>query len=32
MEVETFVLPLNKEEIFEFIFEKAKEYFLDIIE
>jgi len=32
MEVESFELPLKEDEIFDFVFERAKEYFLDIIE
>ena len=32
MEVESFALPEKEDEIFDFVFEKAKEYFSDIIE
>jgi hypothetical protein len=32
MEVESFLLPENEEEIFDFIFEKAKDFYLDKLE
>jgi hypothetical protein len=32
MEVETFILPENEEEIFDFVFLKTKDFYLDKIE